>query len=307
MRSTIVAITGLLLTAPFVMTSASCADGTSLADGAEGGVCNPGETAGCQGPNNCVGGQICDGTGSSWSSCTCENDAGEIVVDGAFIEVDSAAGGGSGGFSGSGGGGGGADGAGGKGGSGGAGGKGGSDGIGAGGSAGAGGSGGSGSGKGGAGGSAGSGSSGSGGSGGSGGYAYREPPPVERRDAVAMLPGASKTTPFVWHKGSGVGAPVDLWVEAGGKTVLQVSSVASHPFVRAGLDVVPLQADTPYALVVERSDDAIRITLVRSAATDASPVLYTQVMATDRRTADNRPIAEVVIPATGRGSAISVE
>ncbi len=70
--------------------------------------------------------------------------------------------------------------------------------------------------------------------------------------------------PFRWHDAPGIPAPADLTVEVAGQTVLQVSSVGSRPFARAGLDVTLLNADTDYSLVFTRTEKAITMRIERA-------------------------------------------
>jgi hypothetical protein len=108
----------------------------------------------------------------------------------------------------------------------------------------------------------------------------------------------------VWHDASGLAPPADLWVEAEGRPVLQVSSVGSHPFARAGLDLAPIEPNVPYNIVFERRDDVVNVTLVR---VGGGAVVHTQIHAGDARTADNGPSAAVVLPASFWRSTVSVE
>jgi lysozyme-like protein len=144
------------------------------------------------------------------------------------------------------------------------------------------------------GGGSGSGSGDAGGSAGEGGYAFVAPRSMDRRHAVALTAGAVKTIPFTWQDSSGLAPPSDLWVEAHGRPVLQVTSVGDRPFARAGLDVVPIEPGTPYRVVVARSGEEVTVSLMRG--TD-DVVLTTQVSAGDSRTAANEHVADVVLPA----------
>jgi hypothetical protein len=373
MTKTILGLSCIVVGAVVAVSTSSCSSANSFADGLEGGAaCTPDDTEKCSGPDDCVGGQVC-GPDGTWGECSCQNDAGEIDVDGSLVHIGGGGGtagkggGGSGGSAGTGSGGtdgsggaagkggssgssgtsgsggttgkggssgsGGTTGKGGSSGSGGTSGKGGSSGSGgtsgkggssgSGGTSGKGGSSGSGgtSGKGGSSGSGGTsgkggssgsgGSSGKGGSGGSGGYAFRLPRlpgNVERRHAVTLAEGASETTQFIWRDSAGLAPPADLWVEAAGRPVLQVSSVGAHPFVRAGLEVVPIVANEPYNLVIERSGAFLQLTLVRATEGGAT-LLQARIHAGgDERTADNTaPRADVVLPPTVWRASVSME
>jgi len=134
---------------------------------------------------------------------------------------------------------------------------------------------------------------GSGGKGGSGGYFAMQMPQINRSHAVALATGATETVPFAWHSALGVAAPSDLWVEANGKPVLQVFSMDDKPFVRAGLDVAPIDPNANYNLVISRSEGSVSVALVRG---KDEVVLRTQA-AVDSRTAMNS-VANVVLPPT---------
>jgi hypothetical protein len=135
---------------------------------------------------------------------------------------------------------------------------GGSDAGGGGGSGGSGGKGGGGSGgKGGEGGSGGKGGSGGAGSSDGGSYAFVQMRDLEQRHAVELANGSSETVPFTWHDAAGVAPPADLWVEAEGHTILQVYSMGTQPFIRAGLEIVPIDASTPYRLVFSRDLEGV--------------------------------------------------
>jgi hypothetical protein len=139
------------------------------------------------------------------------------------------------------------------------------------------------------------------------GYAYRELPREVRRTTVELAQGTSETAPFVWHDAPGLAPPADLWVEAAGKPILQVSSVGTHPFARAGLDVVPLERDVPYRLRLERNNDGVDVTLVRDGRGGGAPVLHTRVHDGASRATESTPVAELVSPARPWRSSISVQ
>jgi hypothetical protein len=109
----------------------------------------------------------------------------------------------------------------------------------------------------------GSGKGGSGGGDGGGvGYASIEPHRADHHHAIDLAAGASETIPFTWHDAEGLAAPADLWLDAGGRTMLQVSAIHGRPFVRAGLDIVPLVADATYRFVFAELGDALAVTLL---------------------------------------------
>jgi hypothetical protein len=61
----------------------------SQGDAPDGGdvPCTPFSTRACVGASNCVGGQLCNSSGEGYTGCICENEAGEIDVDGSFFPV----------------------------------------------------------------------------------------------------------------------------------------------------------------------------------------------------------------------------
>jgi hypothetical protein len=131
---------------------------------------------------------------------------------------------------------------------------------------GAGGTGGQGGGQGGQGGSGGAsgGGSSSGGSAGSGGYSFIEQRGGDRHHAITLASGATERIPFAWHPAPGLAPPADLWIESNGGTALQVTAVGDVPFVRAGLDLVPLVSETPYTLILERQGRSLTMTIAGS-------------------------------------------
>jgi len=134
-----------------------------------------------------------------------------------------------------------------------------------------------------------------GGSMGEGGYAFMERKDPDRHHGLRLAPGASETIRFSWHDASGLAPPADLWVEADGRPVLQVSSVGSHPFARAGLEVVPIDPGTSYRLVVERTDTTVTVSLMD--ATDQM-VLHTEAQVGEPHDGIAPPSADVILPAT---------
>src|SRR5579864_5240433 len=88
MRKTVLTLSFLLTGAVVATSTSSCGGGSSF-NGSEGGfsTCAPGETQECSGPDNCVGGQVCTSS-TAWSACECQNDAGQIEIDGSLISID---------------------------------------------------------------------------------------------------------------------------------------------------------------------------------------------------------------------------
>jgi hypothetical protein len=117
-----------------------------------------------------------------------------------------------------------------------------------------------------------------------GGYAAIEPARPERHHPMRLVTGASVTIPFSWKDASGIAPASDLWIEAGGRPVLQVLSIDDRPFVRAGFDVASLEPDTPYLLEIERTTDIVSFEVVqpsgelivdgqfKTSASDAAPL-----------------------------------
>jgi hypothetical protein len=97
-----------------------------------------------------------------------------------------------------------------------------------------------------------------------GSYATTGGMPNDRHHPLVVTLGRSTTLPFVWRDVSGVAPPADLSINAGGRHIVQVSSVSGSPFARAGLDVVPLQAGERYRFEIERSSDSLRVRLLRA-------------------------------------------
>jgi hypothetical protein len=141
----------------------------------------------------------------------------------------------------------------------------------------------------------GNGGDGTGGNGGYGQNAHRAP---ESHHAVALADGASISMALRWHDAPGLAPPADLWVEAGGRTLLQVSSMGmgegAHPFVRAGLDVAPIEPGDDYRLVLKREGDAVAVTLVHGA--DGKVVLRGEGLPVPS-SGDDAIVADVVLPA----------
>lgn len=134
-------------------------------------------------------------------------------------------------------------------------------------------------------------------------YGQLTPAKSARKHEIALASGDTTSIPLTWHAAPGVAPPADMWVESNGKPVLQVSSVNGHPFVRAGLDVAPLQEGVKYDLVLARTGNTVNATLVHDA--DSSSVLRTQVPVTDKRLADNSSVAVVLPSANWRSSVVT--
>jgi hypothetical protein len=125
---------------------------------------------------------------------------------------------------------------------------------------------------------------------------------MDRRHAVELASGASESIPFVWRDAAGLAPPADLWVEAEGRPLLQVSSLGGRPFARAGLDVVALDPGAPYRIVLTRTDDFVSAALLRA---NEEVMVFSQTRAGAERTATNA-VADVVLPgALWRSSVVS--
>jgi surface antigen len=98
---------------------------------------------------------------------------------------------------------------------------------------------------------------------GDGSYAFLAKGDSPRRSTIDLSAGETQSIAFSWRDAPGVAPPADLWIEAAGRTVLQVSSVGDAPFVRAQLDAVPIRAAEEYRLVFSKEADAITIDVVR--------------------------------------------
>jgi hypothetical protein len=91
------------------------------------------------------------------------------------------------------------------------------------------------------------------------GYAFSLRRSADRRNDVQLALGATTTIPFEWHEAPGVAPPADLWIQVDGRTVLQVAAIGDRPFVRAGVDLVPIEPDTQYGLVFDRENDSLTV------------------------------------------------
>jgi hypothetical protein len=119
-------------------------------------------------------------------------------------------------------------------------------------------------------------------------YAFLSGKELERIIMIELALGLTETIPFTWHDAPGLAPPADLWVEADGKTLIQVSAVNGSPFVHVGLDVVPLVADAKYNLVFSRGDDSLDVSIVDASG---SVVLHAE-------TAAGVSLAKLVLPGT---------
>jgi hypothetical protein len=128
-----------------------------------------------------------------------------------------------------------------------------------------------------------------------GGYSFFAPKSPDRRHTIALGPGESETVAFAWHQAPGLAPPADLWIEAGGRRLLQVASVGNRPFVRVGMDLVPLTPEARYRLLLDRADDSLTIAIAGPSGT----LLRTQ-------TATSAP-ADIILPAAEWRSAIVSE
>jgi hypothetical protein len=128
-----------------------------------------------------------------------------------------------------------------------------------------------------------------GGAGEGGGYAMIEPARPERHHPMSLVSGSSVTIPFSWRDASGIASAADLWIEAGGRPVLQVLSIGDRPFVRAGFDVAPLESDTPYRLVIERRSDTVSMKVEQAGG---ELILEGQL----KTSASDPALVEVVLP-----------
>jgi hypothetical protein len=98
-------------------------------------------------------------------------------------------------------------------------------------------------------------------------YAQREHSMPERHHAIALASGERATIPFAWRSSPGLAPPADMWVTFGGRPLIQVASLGDRPFVRAGLDLLPIDPGVPYELVLTRGGDSVSVALVRANAT----------------------------------------
>jgi hypothetical protein len=104
------------------------------------------------------------------------------------------------------------------------------------------------------------------GSGSDGGYAYAyafvSHKSRDRHHVIQLADGAKDTVALSWRDAAGVAPAADLWIDDAGKEPLQIASVNGHPFVRVGLDIVPLVEGTQYDLALSRAGNTIDIELV---------------------------------------------
>ena len=125
-----------------------------------------------------------------------------------------------------------------------------------------------------------------------GSYAFLARGDSPRRGTIDLSGGGTQSVAFSWRDAPGIAPPADLWVEAAGRPILQVSSVGNAPFVRAQLDAVPIRANDEYRIVFAREATAITIDVV-----DASDTVILHVRVGDARYADI-----VLPPASWRAS-----
>jgi hypothetical protein len=119
-------------------------------------------------------------------------------------------------------------------------------------------------------------------------YSFLSGKDLDQIILIALALGLTESIPFTWHDAAGLAPPADLWVEAGGKPLVQVSSVNGAPFAHMGLDIVPLVADTKYDLVFSRVDDSVDVSIV-----DASGTVLLQT-----QTGAGVSVANLVLPGT---------
>jgi hypothetical protein len=119
-------------------------------------------------------------------------------------------------------------------------------------------------------------------------YAFSERHHTDRHHPLAIAIGASKAIGFEWREAAGMAPPADLSLEVEGHVVVQVSSIAGRPFVRAGLDVAPLEPEAPYELVLLREEGLLSVSIENAAH---HVVLTTQVAASD----ELQNVADVVV------------
>jgi hypothetical protein len=143
------------------------------------------------------------------------------------------------------------------------------------------------------------GSPGGGGAPGTCGYGQAIHTAPQRHDPFTLAPGAKVTRAFLWHDAPGLAPPADLWVEVGGRPVVQVLSVGEHPFVRSGLDVAPLAADTPYQLELSRAGSAVVVEVLTD---ERAVVLHAEAPA-----APGEPAADIVLPETFWRSTVTTD
>jgi hypothetical protein len=124
-----------------------------------------------------------------------------------------------------------------------------------------------------------------GGLGGLGGYGSAGALVREQHHRFTLARGVTTVVPFKWRDAAGIAPAADLWVDAGGKTVLQVTSINGTPFARAGLQVIPLVAGKGYGLTLENSASGVHVKL-----TAAGP--------------DKSVLVDVPVPASGGAATV---
>jgi hypothetical protein len=129
-----------------------------------------------------------------------------------------------------------------------------------------------------------------------GSYAFLAKEGPSQRRLIELTQGATETVAFEWRSASGLAPPADLWIEADGRPALQLSSVGDAPFVRAGLELVPIRPGETYHLVFAREADATRVELVD--ATD-QVLLHTRIVSASR--------TELVLPSSFWRTSITLD
>jgi hypothetical protein len=103
---------------------------------------------------------------------------------------------------------------------------------------------------------------------------------------------------FSWHDAPGRAPADDLTVYAHGVPLLQVFSRGPRAYVRAGLEVAPIDSGTRMHLVVQRSEDEVFASIVRD---DGAVVVRGSVLSEHDFTVD------VVLPGAYWRSAVNLE
>jgi hypothetical protein len=124
------------------------------------------------------------------------------------------------------------------------------------------------------------------------GYDQIEPVHVDRQHPVPLALGTVRTVTFAWTDAAGLAPPADLAVIVDGRPALQVASLGTHPFARAGLDLVGIEPRVTYSLRLSRSEAGINLSL-RGPGGD--PVLDAEAPLTTA--GDDVAVAIVVLPA----------
>jgi hypothetical protein len=139
-----------------------------------------------------------------------------------------------------------------------------------------------------------------------GGDAYAVAASGSRKEArhhtVGLPAGASRSFEFAWHDTPGVAAPADLSLTVDGRMLGQVAYVGDSPFVRAGLDVVPIEQDAAYRLVVAREKQHVTMSLERA----GGEVLLTSGITLEEKVATGPALLDVVLPGQGWREAVTL-